>query len=142
MKKLRNVQIFSKLVVATPLTAICLLMRNFIGNFVRILGICKDFAGNRVNELGNIPRCGVVPKFSGLEVIALGITAEAFGFDSENFLSYRLRNECKDELPNLIGRRQFNVRRKGKTLHDGAWQYRHRFRLGLLRSAGIALLWI
>ena len=61
-------------------------MRNFIANFVRILGICKDFAGNRVNELGNIPRCGVVPKFSDLEVIALGITAEAFGFDSENLL--------------------------------------------------------
>ena len=33
--------IFSKLVVATPLTTICLLMRNFIVNFVRILGICK-----------------------------------------------------------------------------------------------------
>ena len=48
-------QIFSKLVVTTPITTICLLMRNFITNFVRILGICKDFAGNRVNELGNIP---------------------------------------------------------------------------------------
>ena len=52
MKKLRNMQIFSKLVVTTPITTICLLMRNFITNFVRILGICKDFAGNRVNELG------------------------------------------------------------------------------------------
>ena len=77
-------------------------MRNFIANFVRILGICKDFAGNRVNELGNIPRCGVVPKFSDLEVIALGITAEAFGFDSENLLFHRLHNECKADLPNLI----------------------------------------
>ena len=104
--------IFSKLVAVTPLIIISLLMRNFIVNFVRILGICKDFAGNRVNELGNIPRCGVVPKFSGLEVIALGITAEAFGFNSENFLFYRLHNECKDELPNLISRRQFNVWRK------------------------------
>ena len=53
-----------------------------------------------------------MPKFSDLEVIALGITAEAFGFDSENFLFYRLRNECKKELPNLISRRQFNVRCK------------------------------
>ena len=81
-------------------------------NFVRILGICKDFAGNRVNELGNIPRCGVVPKFSDLEVIALGITAEAFGFDSENLLFHRLHNECKADLPNLISRRQFNARHK------------------------------
>ena len=112
MKKLRNLQIISKLVVIKLLRTIVLLMRNFIANFVRILGICKDFAGNRVNELGNVPRCGVVPKFSDLEVVALGITAEAFGFDSENLLFHRLRHECKDDLPNQISRRQFNVRRK------------------------------
>ena len=112
MKKLHKLQIISKLVVVKLLRTIALLMRNFIANFVRILGICKDFAGNRVNELGNVPRCGVVPKFSDLEVIALGITAEAFGFDSENLLFHRLQNECKDDLPNLISRRQFNIRRK------------------------------
>ncbi len=50
-----------------------------IANIVKILGICKDFAANRVNEDGNIPRCGVVPKFSDLEVVALRITPEAFG---------------------------------------------------------------
>ena len=102
MKKLHKLQIISKLAVITPLTTIALLMRNFIANFVRILGICKDFAGNRVNELGNVPRCGVVPKFSDLEVVALGITAEAFGFDSENLLFHRLRHECKDDLPNQL----------------------------------------
>ena len=74
--------------------------------------ICKDFAGNRVNELGNVPRCGVVPKFSDLEVIALGITDEAFGSDSENYLFHRLHHECKEDLPNLISHRQFNARRK------------------------------
>lgn len=112
MKKLHKSQNISKLVVATPSTTIVLLMRNFIAIFVRILGICKDFAKKRVNEFGNVPRCGVVPKFSDLEVIALGITAEAFGFDSENLLFHRLHNECKDDLPNLISRRQFNARRK------------------------------
>ncbi len=112
MKKLHNSQIISKLVVTKLLSTIALLMRNFIANFVRILGICKDFAGNRVNEHGNVPRCGVVPKFSDLEVIALGITAESFGFDSENLLFYRLHHECKEDLPNLISRRQFNARRK------------------------------
>lgn len=112
MKKLHNLQIISKLVVTKLLRTIALLMRNFIANFVRILGICKDFAGNRVNELGNVPRCGVVPKFSDLEVVALGITAEAFGFDSENLLFHRLHHECKEDLPNLISRRQFNARRK------------------------------
>lgn len=112
MKKLHNWRIISKLVVTTPLTTIILLMRNIIANFIRILGICKDFAGNRVNELGNVPRCGVVPKFSDLEVIALGITDEAFGSDSENYLFHRLHHECKEDLPNLISHRQFNARRK------------------------------
>ncbi len=87
-------------------------MRNFIASFVRILQICKDFSKNRVNELGKLPRCGVVPKFSDLEVIAPGITAEAFGSDSENLLFHRLHDECKGDLPNLTIRRQFNARRK------------------------------
>lgn len=109
---MHNLQIISKLVLSKQLSTITLLMRNFMANFVRILQICKDFAKNRVNELGNVPRRGAVQKFSDLEVIALGITAEASGFDSENLLFYRLRNECRDELPNLVSRRQFNVRRK------------------------------
>lgn len=112
MEKLHKLQIISKLVVIKRLSTIAQLMRNFIANFVRILGICKDFSGNRVNELGNVSRCGVVPKFSDLEVVALAITAEAFGFDSENLLFHRLHHECKDDLPNLISRRQFNARRK------------------------------
>ena len=66
MKKLHISLIFSNLMVAKPLSTIYLHMRNFMTNFVRILGICKDFAGNRVNELGNIPRCGVVPSFPTL----------------------------------------------------------------------------
>lgn len=112
MKKLHILLIFSNLVVTKPLNTIRLLMRNFIANFAKILEICKKFAGNRVNSLGNVPRCGVVPKFSDLEVVALSITAESFGFDSENLLFHRLHNECKDEFPHLISRRQYNARRK------------------------------
>ena len=67
-------------------------MRNFITNFRKILGICNQFAGNQVNEKGNVARCGVVPTFSDLEVIALSITAEAFSIDSENYLF--LKAEC------------------------------------------------
>lgn len=91
--------------VVTPLTAIALIMRNFIR-------ICKDFAGNRINELGNIPRCGVIPKFSDLEVAALGIMVEAFGFASENLLFHCLHSECKNDLPNQISRHRFNAQSK------------------------------
>lgn len=101
--------IISNLMEAKLLNSIYLLMRNFIANSVRILGICKDLAGNRVNELGRVPRCGVVPKFSDLEVIALGFTAETFRSNSENYRFYRLHHECKDDLPNEIIHRQSNA---------------------------------
>lgn len=79
MRRLLNPHIVSGLVEATPLTAIVLLMRGFMSDSVRISGICRDFAGNRVNESGNMPRCGTAPEFYGLEVIAIDMTAGACG---------------------------------------------------------------
>lgn len=71
MKKSLTLPSFSKLVVTKPLTAIALRMRNFIANFVRILGMCKSFVVNHMNEHEYIPRCGVVLKFFDLVIIAL-----------------------------------------------------------------------
>ncbi len=68
-------------------------MYNFIAKFYIILDVCKDFAKNKVNDKGNMTRPGVVPKFSDLEVVALSITAEAYGIDSENLLFNRLNND-------------------------------------------------
>ena len=52
------------------------------------------------------------PKFSDLEVVALSLTAETESIDSEKWLfEYKLQ-EYKDNIPNLISRRQFNDRRK------------------------------
>ena len=112
MKKLHISLIFSKLVVTKPLITIITLMHNFIVKFGKILDIFKEFAGNRVNDLGNVPRRGVAPRFSDLEVLALSATAEVFGIDGENYLFHRLKNECADRFPNLITRRQYNQRRK------------------------------
>lgn len=86
-------------------------MRNLYANFVEILDVCKKFSKNLVNEQRNIPRRGVVPRFSDLEVIALSLTAEKFSIDSESLLFSYLK-DYKDEMPNLISRRQFNDRRK------------------------------
>ena len=77
-------------------------MYNFIANFVKVLDIIKEFVGNRVNELGNIPSRGFIPKFSDLNGIALSVTAEAFNIDSENLLFKRLESDKGDLLPNLI----------------------------------------
>ena len=87
-------------------------MHNLYTKKVKILEICKQYSQNLVNELGNIPRRGPVPKFSDLEVIALSLTAETESIDSERWLfEYKLQ-EYKDNIPNLISRRQFNDRRK------------------------------
>ena len=50
-------------------------MHDLYANFVKILDVCKIFSANLVNELGNMPRPGVVPKFCDLEVITLNLTA-------------------------------------------------------------------
>lgn len=54
--------------------------------FVKILEICKQFSHNLVNEQGNIPRRGPIPKFSDLEVVALSLTAESESIDSGKWL--------------------------------------------------------
>ena len=62
-----------------------------------------------------MPRPGVVPKFSDLEVVALGLAAEALGIDSESLLFSRLEG-YRREMPRLLSRRQYNDRRKSTTL--------------------------
>ena len=86
-------------------------MHNLYAIFAKLLNICKQVAGNLVNESGNVPRRGVVPRFSDLEIVALNITSEAVGIDSESLLFAKLQ-EYKIEIPNLISRRQYNDRRK------------------------------
>ena len=75
-----------------------------------------------VNSRGNIPRPGVVPKFSDLEVVALSMTAEALSIDSENLL-FHLLNESKSDFPNLISRCQYNQRRKYLSEFTNAIRY-------------------
>jgi len=77
LKKLHISLIFSNLVVSKQLSTIIVDMRNFVTKLGKILEICKKFAGNLINEKGNVSRRGVVPTFSDLEVVALSITAEA-----------------------------------------------------------------
>lgn len=112
LEKLHMSQIFSKFEVSELLTTIIIAIHSFVAKVRKICEICKQYAGNLVNERGNAPRCGVIPTFSDIEVIALSITAEAYCFDSENCLFTRLNRECPDAIPNLITRRQYNQRRK------------------------------
>lgn len=111
LKKLHILLIFSNL-VAPKLLNSNHRMHNLYTKFLKILEICKQFSKNLVNERGNMPRRGPVPKFSDLEVIALSLVAESESIDSENWLFESILNEYKYKIPNLISRRQFNDRRK------------------------------
>lgn len=110
LKKLYILLIFNNLDVSNHLNKNGH-MHNLHAIFAKFLEICKQFSKEMVNEKGNIPRVGVVPRFSDLEVISLSLTAEALSIDSENYLFQKLK-EYKNEFPNLISRRQYNDRRK------------------------------
>ena len=111
IQKLHMSLIFSNL-VASNIKLYYQTMCNLYAKYVKILEICKHFSRNLVNEKGNVPRRGVVPKFSDLEVVALTLAAETESIDSENWLFEHKLNDCRDMIPNLISRRQFNDRRK------------------------------
>jgi hypothetical protein len=87
-------------------------MHDLRTNFDKMLDICKQKGKRFTNEQGNVPRPGVVPRFSDLEVIALSLTAESLSIDSENLLFCKLITDYKAEFPNLISRRRYNDRRK------------------------------
>lgn len=61
-------------------------MHNLYTKFVKILETCKLFSENLVNELGNIPRRGPIPKFLDFEVVAFSLSAETESIDSEKWL--------------------------------------------------------
>ncbi len=110
LKKLCILLVFRKLEVYNHLIYIYR-MHNLHAIFAKFLDSCKQKAGDWVNEKGNVPRPGGVPKFSDLEVVALGLAAEALGIDSESLLFSRLE-EYRREMPRLLSRRQYNDRRK------------------------------
>jgi len=83
-KKLHISQIISTLAVTKPLSTIVIGMHNFIAKFRKIFEICKKFAGNQVNEKGNVPRRGVVPTFSDLEVGYLSVPVQLDLFRTAN----------------------------------------------------------
>ena len=87
-------------------------MHNIHTNFIKIIDVLKDIIGDQITETGNYSRRGSIPKFSDIEVIALSLTAECLGIDSENYLFSKLNKEYLDDFKNLISRRQYNDRRK------------------------------
>ena len=87
-------------------------MHNIKTNFDKILGVIKDILSEEVTEKGNYLRRGTKARFADIEVIALSLTAECLGIDSENYLFSKLNKEYRNEFKNMISRRQYSDRRK------------------------------
>lgn len=91
-------------------------MHNLKTNFVKILDICKSEMADMLLSDGNFFKYRHFPKLSDIEIVALSITSETLGIDSENQLFSKLRTEYRADFLNLIDRSNYNRRRK--RLHD------------------------
>ena len=100
-KKLCIILIINTLMVSDQLIANSY-MHNLYAIFAKFRDICKQFAGNLVNEEYTSMWCR--SQISDLEVVALNMASESIGIDSESLLFVKLR-EYKSEIPHLISRR-------------------------------------
>ncbi len=87
-------------------------MHNLKTNFDKIREISKLALSEYLLPNVNFFVCRHLPKLSDIEVVALSITSEALGIDSENLLFSKLKSEYSREFPNLTDRSNYNRRRK------------------------------
>lgn len=87
-------------------------MHDLRSNFVKFFNITKSAFKNRINSYDNFFPYRNRPKMSDCEIIALAITGESLGIDSESYLWGKLRNNYSSWFPNLIDRSNYNRRRK------------------------------
>ena len=87
-------------------------MHNLKTNFDKFFGITKSFFANRINGFDNFQVYHRTPKMSDCQIIALALTAESIGIDSENYFFGKLKSDHAADFPSLIDRSNFNRRRR------------------------------
>jgi len=87
-------------------------MHNLKTNFDKFFNITKSVFKDRLNQSDNFYFYPNKPKLSDCEIIALSVTGESLGIDSENYFWGKLKFDHKDDFPRLIHRSNFNRRRK------------------------------
>jgi IS5 family transposase len=80
--------------------------------YEKTLSQVRCVIGHMAGADGNFHRCVRRPKMNDLEVIALALTAESMGIDSESLLFSKLRSDYRDRFPLLVDRTRFNRRRR------------------------------
>jgi Transposase DDE domain len=87
-------------------------MHNLKTNFDKFFNITKSVFKDRLNKSDNFYFYPNKPKLSDCEIIALSVTGESIGIDSENYFWGKLKSDHKCDFPRLIDRSNFNRRRK------------------------------
>lgn len=87
-------------------------MHNLYSNFSKFFDITKSLFQHRIDSFDNFYCYRNKPKMSDCQIIAMAITGESLGIDSESYLWGKLKNEHARDFPNLIDRSNFNRRRK------------------------------
>jgi hypothetical protein len=88
------------------------IMHNLKSNFSKFLNITKSVFEHRINQYDNFFEYRNRPKMSDCEIIAMAITGESLGIDSEKYLWGKLKSDHEEDFPNLICRSNYNRRRK------------------------------
>ena len=88
-------------------------MHNLKTNFDKFFDITKSVFKYRLNKSDNFFYYPNKPELSDCEMIALSITGESIGIDSENYFWEKLNSDHKNDFPGLIDRgNNTNVKEK------------------------------
>lgn len=87
-------------------------MHNLKTNFEKIRRICKSVLSKYLYADGNLERYRNKPRMSDLDIIALSLTSEALGIDSENYLYGKIKSDYPQYFSNLPDRSNYNRRKR------------------------------
>lgn len=87
-------------------------MHNLSTNFTIFLNITKSVFKSSINAEDNFKFYPRKPKLSDCDILALALSAESIGIDSETYLFGKLKNDYFEQFPQLIHRCNFNRRKK------------------------------
>lgn len=87
-------------------------MHNLKTNFDKILSISKSALKNELMGDGNFFRYKHPPKLSDIQTVALALTVESLGIDSENLLFPKPRSDYSIDFQHIPDRPKYNRRRR------------------------------
>lgn len=87
-------------------------MHNLKSNYDKFFQLINKNCSKMFVSEGNFKFYPNPPKMSDATIIALSLSAESNGIDSENYFWTKLETEHQNDFPNLIDRTRFNRRKK------------------------------